>query len=320
MNTLQPTDTPQAEDDEVIDPQGVTLDEIEYGALDAITERFKRTEGFCTMIEPELFNQCATVAKLAMRWAKLDSMRGEKQTRPSDYLRAAADLIQDSAELIAAHPEREKKANDERWTAKLEGRVSLDRIRGGKAKGVSVRMRDGSLFRFEPFTGDSDRGFREFVTKHWQRMVKAELSANVKSESGEKRTLKDRLLLSLAEGEKGIDTAKQYLRGAGYGIREKALDRAVQSAGNHSPTWAATVVQRWLEIVAEDATTEHLAEWSKLGIEAIDLRAMAETRALANKARGSGKRQTAKLAEGTPRKGGKPRKEQGKARKKQGRG
>jgi hypothetical protein len=320
MKRSKPQDTAGEDDYEAVEPQSVDAEEIMFGALDAITKRFERTEGFSTMIEPELFNQCATVARLALEWARLETIRGDRKSKPNDYLRAAADLIQDSAKLIAVHPEREKKENDDRWKAKLEGRVSLDKIRGGRAGGVTVKMRDGSLFRFEPFTGDSDRGFREFVAKHWRRMIEADLSGNMKDESGQSRTLKDMLILSLAGGEKGMETAKQYLRSAGYKIRVEALDRAVQVAGNHSAIWAASVVQRWLEIVAEDATAERLAEWSKLGIEAIDLRSMAETRALGNKARGSGKRRAAKNAEGTSIKESEARKEQGKKRKKQPRG
>lgn len=308
------------QDCEAIEPQSVDAEEIMFGALDAITKRFERTEGFSTMIEPELFNQCATVARLALEWARLETIRGDKKSKPNDYLRAAADLIQDSAKLIAVHPEREKKENDDRWKAKLEGRVGLDKIRGGSAGGVTVKMRDGTFFRFEPFTGASERGFRDFVTKHFARMIKQGLSEIGRNEAGERHTLKEWLLLSLSEKEAGIEAAKHWLRCAGYGMRVNDLERAAQDIGHHVSTFADSVVERWSEIVAEQSAAEKIAEWEVEGIEAVDLRAMAETRARANKDKGSGKRRKAGRLEGTSTKESKARKEQGKTRKKQPRG
>lgn len=310
--------TQKTDEIEVAEPNAwADVEDLINPGFDARRQRFRRIDGFETEIDAALFGQCSAVARLALELARLKVQQGEVKVSPSDSLREAADMILASAEFIAVNPNKDLERAREDFFKVIENAYSMNKIRGNKAKGIKVRMKDGTLFYLPPYKGESDRGFEDFVTSHFHRLITLELERQ-SGPQDQKYTLRSELEKRLASGDNGLRDAVDFMRGTDYGIRASLLKQAAQEKGkDDAPAWASAVVDRWANLAAREASEEHIMDWRNNGISFVELRSLAESKGLGNYNKGNGKRRKSGGVEGTTNGEPKKVKKQAGGRKKQ---
>lgn len=281
--------------------------------------RLRHREPETMNMDAKMFAQSVGLSHLAVDLARLALQRGDSSREPVDFLNDAAHLLNEAAKHTGFISEEAldfmKKEEAEQRKAK---QTPLSALHGPDAKGVKVIMDDGSKFTFPPFT--SERGWKEFLEKHFRR----KLPDNLKSD------ILENLLQSLDEKagetvsqrrESALKAAVAVIHSTAWNGLEHLLGQAAAENQNETvKNWPQAVLKRWVDLQTK-WNAENLPRcWAVDGLNNTTLQSLAETKQLGNKAKGSGKRRTAKPTEETGRKVSVMAKKQGTARKKQGRG
>jgi hypothetical protein len=187
------------------------------------------------------------------------------------FLKAAADLIQDSAKWIAVHPQLEQQENEKRWMTKLNGpHTPLSKLRGPDAKAFTVTMPDGTRKEWKPFNDNPPRGFYELVVKDSRWRMEAFIYRPFRFAADEgKMSLRERLTQLLATGD-GLPRARDAIRlfnPMAYGFEPFArfvplMDDAIAKAGSGTgDNRASRVLDLWLESCARLEAKGYIENW-----------------------------------------------------------
>lgn len=270
-------------------------------------------------MDAKMFAQSVGLSHLAVDLARLALQRGDTSREPVDFLNDAAHLVNEAAKHTGFISEEAldfmlKESAEQR---KAE-QTPISALHGPDATGVEVIMDDGSKFMLPPFT--SERGWKEFLEKHFRRRLPDNLKSGIL----------ENLLKSL--DEKAGETVRQRRESAlkaAVGIiyptawngLEHLLEQAAAENQNETvKNWPKAVLERWVDLQTKWSAENWPRYWAADGLNYATLQSLAETKRLGNKAKGSGKRRTAKPTEETGNKVSVKAKKQGTARKKQGRG
>ncbi|HBJ88145.1 MAG TPA: hypothetical protein DDZ88_30680 [Verrucomicrobiales bacterium] len=281
--------------------------------------RLKHRDPKTMQMDSEVFRQSVELARLAVDLASLAWQRGGSNEEPLAFLDHAAHLVNEAAKLTGFSPdEAVKSMMGERWEDRAARQIPMSALYGEEPGEYEAIMEDGTKFAFARFT--TERGWREFLARHFERVLPDWLKNGIfenLSKSLDSKTGVD----NEQRRESALKAAIEFFYSTAWNGLEHLLDQAAKD--NHKATpknWPAVVLKRWIELQTKWSVESYPKKWKEHGLEYTVLQSLAQTRRLGNKAKGSGKRQTAKQPEGTTLNAGSPRKEQGKARKKQGRG
>lgn len=281
--------------------------------------RLKHRDTKTMQMNEEMFTQSVQLAHLAVDLSKLAWQRNGSNEEPLAFLDYAAHLVNEASKLTGFSSEE---AFDSMMQQNAEEReasqIPVSALYGNDAGEYEVIMEDGSKFAFVRFT--SERGWQDFLAKHFQRILPARLkngilenlSKSLDSKTGGSRSLRR---------ESALKAAVEFIYSTQWNGLEHLLELAAKE--NQKATvknWPHAVLKRWVEHQTQWSVENWPKTWKEQGLNYATLQSMAQTRRLANKAKGSGKRQKAKQPEGTSPSEGKKMKEQGKTRKEQTRG
>lgn len=245
-----------------------------------------RLRGFSNahlQMSADLFSQSIELAKIAIELARLDRVDKAQKRKPKAYLNEASELVNAAALHAAFHPDSEAKWSMKALSLMMGGSViEFAEIVGSLAKARTVLLDDGRPFQFEGFR--SERGFSKFIRRHFSRMIE---SRCLQMHPGKTTSLKDGLIQSLIENPRSTAVGQELLETSDYkhfaGLWPHAVSCAKSGKGK---SWATTVFEEWVALAACETAKLAESDWRANGVRAVDLQSMAETRKLANRAKG----------------------------------
>jgi hypothetical protein len=281
--------------------------------------RLKGRENQHANMSAELFAQSVGLAHLAVDLARLALQRGDKNFEPLGLLDSAAHLVNEAARHTS-YTSKEAMADIQRRHEKAEvnEKTPLSAIYGDGSADREIAMKDGSKFTFGSFT--SERGWNEFLEKHYRRVLPDELKGEI---------LERLNLLNVPSGTGPFGRnprtrhsvmldAVSYIKTTYWEGFEHLMEQAVkdnESIGRKG--WPHAVLESWVRHQAEWSAEFWQQYWKEEGLNLSTLQSLAETKQIGNKNKGKDKQSESGEKEGTTNQQPKTGKKQAGGRKKQ---
>ena len=279
--------------------------------------RLKGREKQHANMSAEIFDQSVGLAHLAVDLARLALQRGDKNAEPLALLDSAAHLVNEAARHTG-YTSKEAIADiwREREKARVNNNTKLSAIYGDDSKDVEITMKNGSKFTFGSFT--SERGWNEFLEKHFRRVIPDKLKGEIRLNLANPPSGTGPFGRNPRTRQLAIMDAVSYIEATHYEGLEHLIEQAVkdnESRGREE--WPKAVLESWVQHQAKWSAGFWTRYWKEQGLSASTLRDLAETKRIANKNKGRGKRRKDGEVEGTTNGEPKKVKKQAGRRKKQ---